>query len=77
MLHKHDEAFDQTLPRAKLHKICARPFKLYYYFVLRFNVLFLAALDDGHIATAGIAASLAVLVVIIIVFTGVAIVYYK
>ena len=36
-----------------------------------------SALDDGSVATAGIAASLAVLTVIIIVFTGVAIVYFK
>lgn len=35
------------------------------------------SVDDGGVATAGIAASLAVLTVIIIVFTGVAIVYFK
>ena len=32
---------------------------------------------DQNIASAGIAASIAVLVVIVIVFTGVAIVYYR
>lgn len=35
------------------------------------------SVEDGGVATAGIAASLAVLTVIIIVFTGVAIVYFK